>query len=199
MSEYVVHFVKGDAGDDGYGPMMGILASGIVQARSRFGAARNLDELADSQQSACFSEIPLDRLDRLVHRRGTQYGIGFRQDFVIERGGARVWYADQEGVAHLAVREMVRSAMQGGIDLDDPIWRITPFIDYPGEYGGTQYRFEWEREWRVPGGLAFTPEDVAFLLIPSRNHEAAREFFIRVRDENSGPGYFCPFVDPTYQ
>ena len=67
--------------------------------------------------------------------------------------------------------------MAGGIDPTDAVWAITPFVDYPGEYGGSQYRFEWEREWRVPGGLAFSPDDVAFLFIPEDLHAKARSFF----------------------
>lgn len=198
MSEYVVHFVSGDEKQDGYQAIMGILSSGEVQARNAFGAARNLEALAGSQRSACFSEIPLDRLDRLVERRGTRYGIGFRQDTITAAGGGRVWYTDRDSVPERAVRELIQAALQGGIDPADPLWQITPFIDAPGEYGGVPYRFEWEREWRVPGGLHFPPDVVSFLMIPSKLHAAAREFFTQVRDENLGPAYCCPFVDPTW-
>jgi hypothetical protein len=48
-------------------------------------------------------------------------------------------------------------------DLNDLTWKLTPFIDnvMPGRYA-----FEWEREWRVPGGLIFTLADIAFVITP---------------------------------
>ncbi|MGA1871713.1 MAG: hypothetical protein ACMUJM_24560 [bacterium] len=69
---------------------------------------------------------------------------------------------------------MMRSAA------DDPgahIWNLTPLIDAPGEYGRTEYRFDWEREWRHVGRLSFRPEEVEFLLIPEVLHSAAYAFF----------------------
>jgi hypothetical protein len=95
MSEYVVHFSKDDPPTtSAYSVMLSILASGTVKSINRFGSARNLDALGETQESACFSEIPLDRLDRLVARR-SHYGIGFRQDILTSAGGARVWYLDR--------------------------------------------------------------------------------------------------------
>ena len=70
MSEYVVHFAKDvPGGKSAYNSMISILYSGKLEARTRFGAIRWSDALGDSQGSVCFSEIPLDRLDRLVQRR----------------------------------------------------------------------------------------------------------------------------------
>jgi hypothetical protein len=197
MSEYAVHFTKASATTSAYDVMLKILGEGQIEPTGPLGAARNLTELGDSQKSACFSEIPLDLLARVIARRSL-YGIGFRQDFLINHGGARVWYLDKDGSASAAFQEAVRAAMTGGIDPADPVWRITPLIDYPGDYGGTQYRFEWEREWRVPGGLAFGPDDVAFLFIPEEWHGAARSFFEGHLAENTGPAHLCPYVDPRW-
>lgn len=38
----------------------------------------------------------------------------------------------------------------------EPVWRFTPLIDLPGDYPTGSYRFEWEREWRLPGSLHMT-------------------------------------------
>jgi hypothetical protein len=45
----------------------------------------------------------------------------------------------------------------------DELWNLTPFIDrvMPGTY-----EWDWEREWRVPGGFQFTFDDVAFVITP---------------------------------
>jgi hypothetical protein len=201
MSEYAVHFTRPAALTDAYWVMITILSEGRINAGGPIGAAKNLTALGDSQKSSCFSEIPLDLLARLIERRSL-YGIGFRQDFLVDHGGARVWYLDKDGPAAGSFQEVVRVAMVGGVEPEDPIWTITPFVDFPGDYlgahGPTQYRFEWEREWRVPGGLTFGPDDVAFLFIPETLHGAARSFFEDALEENSGPAYLCPYVDPTW-
>jgi hypothetical protein len=64
-----------------------------------------------------------------------------------------------------------------GVNQSDAIWKQTPFVDFPGTYGSAQYRFEWEREWRVPHGVTFQPDDVAFLFIPESLLGKARSFF----------------------
>jgi hypothetical protein len=197
MSEYAVHFTKTAQMTSAYDVMITILWQGRILSGGPFGAAKNLIALGNAQKSACFSEIPLDLLARLIARR-SQYGIAFRQDFLVDRGGARVWYLDKDGPVADSFKETVRAAMAGGIVPSDAIWKVTPFVDYPGDYGGTQYRFEWEREWRVPGGLAFGPDDVAFLFIPEAFHGTARTFFEGALRENTGPAYLCPYVDPTW-
>jgi hypothetical protein len=195
MSEYAVHFTKGDGTTSAYWVMMNILATGRLEASGPFGAARSLDALANTQMAVCFSEIPLDRLDRLVERR-SNYGIAFKQDFLVTKGGARVWYVDNEGQVARTLRGMVSSRAAPGMDLADEFWKLTPFVDYPSN--AYDYRFEWEREWRVPGGLSFDPDDVAFLFIPDELHAAARSFFQYAIDENTGPGYPCPYLDPQW-
>ncbi len=197
MSEYAVHFTKPAATSSPYDVMIKILWEGRINAVTPLGAARKLAHLGDSQKTACFSEIPLDLLGRLIERRSL-YGIGFRQDFLVAHGGARVWYLDKDGPAAASFNALLAPAITSGVDANDPVWRITPFVDFPGTYGATQYRFEWEREWRVPGGLAFSPDDVAFLFIPEELHVAARSFFEDAFRENTGPAYLCPYVDPRW-
>jgi hypothetical protein len=182
----------------GYPQIMSILYSGELRpGPAPLGAARKLADLGDSQRVVCFSEIPLDMLDRLVERR-SRYGIGFRKDVLVGKGGTPLWYVDDESPQAEAVREIVRTKIAEGIDPTDPFWKLTPFIDHPGVYNGRRYRFEWEREWRVAGGVRFTPEDVAFLFIPEENHEDARQFFADVEIEHSGPVYECAYIDPGW-
>jgi hypothetical protein len=198
MSEYAVHFAKAFEARDAYDVMMSILWDRHIMPSGPYGAARNLMELIDSQRSACLSEIPLDLLVRLIERRSL-YGIGFLQDFLVDRGGARVWYLDRDGAAATTFAELVRQEMIGGVDPADPLWRLTPLVDYPGDYGETAYRFEWEREWRVPGGLRFEPDDVSFLFLPEEHHAAARAFFEGHYRANTGPAYLCPYIDPRWE
>ncbi len=194
MSEYAVHFTK-EGDTTAYSTMLKILSSGTLVPGGPFGAARGLGALGETQRSVCFSEIPLDQLDRLVERR-SQYGIAFRQDFLIRSGGGRVWYVDEGGPLAQVVRGMVSARAVPGMQPEDPFWKLTPFIDFPGSSYG--YRFEWEREWRVPSALSFTPDDVAFLFIPEALHESARSFFMNALDEGLGPAYLCAYLDPLW-
>ena len=115
-----MHFTKPSGNTSAYDVMLTILSEGRINATGPLGAAKNLSALGDSQKSACFSEIPLDLLARLIDRRSL-YGIGFRQDFLVDNGGARVWYLDKDGPAAESFKEVVRVAMEGGIETDDTI------------------------------------------------------------------------------
>jgi hypothetical protein len=213
LSDYLVHFTR-DPGTPhrglletltgtvrkatAYDAMMGILSSGVLRpGKEPFGCARRIDEIKETQRSVCFSEIPLDLLGRLVERRSL-HGIGFAKDFVREQGATPVWYVEKGSPVQAAIESLIAKATSSSVRLDDPVWKLTPFIDHPGDYYGSPYRFEWEREWRHPGELSFAPEDVAFLFIPEDLHDAARRFFEDVAYDNRGPVYRCPFLDPRW-
>ena len=91
-----------------------------------------------------------------------------------------------------------RAYASAACSAESPLWKLAPFIDFPGSYGSFEYRFEWEREWRVPGGLSFSPDQVAFLFIPAELHPQARKFFDDAERMNTGPNYWCPFLDPLW-
>lgn len=86
----------------------------------------------------------------------------------------------------------------GKSDPKAPVWKMTPMIDVPGQYGLTRYEFIWEREWRHVGTFSFKPDDVAFLLIPEELHGNAIKFFKTAYQDHLGPAYFCPIVGPLW-
>ena len=196
MSEYAVHFTKDlKEGSDGYWPMMSILSQGRLNPSGPFGIAADLDLLGESQKSVCLSEIPLDMLARIVAER-SEFGIGFNQSFLVTNGGARVWYVNEPSSLAESWNAVV-SNHNAKQDPDAEIWRMTPFVDFASEFAPFSH-YEWEREWRVPGGLEFTPTDVAFLFVPEEHHRAARSFFEEVKRGRSGPSYACPLLDPAW-
>jgi hypothetical protein len=144
-----------------------------------------------------FSEIPLDQLGRLVNRR-SKYGIGFHQDVLVGVGGGRVWYLDSAGTLASNFRALISEKTVSPIDVSSPLWSLTPFVDFPGTYGTTEYRFEWEREWRVSGGLKFRADQVAFLFIPEDYHVDPTRFFSEAKEDNIGTSYGCPMLDPLW-
>jgi hypothetical protein len=199
MSEFVVHFTKAtarpaDSDNTPYWQHLGILWDGqLTPSEKRWGAARDDEQLGDSQRAVCFSEVPLPFTARIADRRGSSYGLGFTQEFVRRQGAARVWYLDEDEAAASAFAELMQ-IHRADFDAEDPLWKLTPLVVQPYE----RYRFEWEREWRLPGprGLHFTMEDIAFLFIPEELHESARQFFDGYAD--TGPIPRCPFIDPHW-
>lgn len=155
MSDYLIHFTQTEVA------FRSILRSGYIRAGGPFGWARRQAPVRDGQMSVCLSEVPLDRSDRIVARHGT-FGVAFSKDFIKARGGARVWYLDDGSAPSRALFERIGHVMRDGA-WDDELWKITPFIDrvMPG-----LYEWEWEREWRVTGGLQFNLGDIAFVLTP---------------------------------
>lgn len=191
MSPFVVHFTKKSGKSSEYDNSISILASRCLQAQNRFGMGKNY---AESPSCVCFSEVPLHQLKRLADKRGP-YGIVFRKEFIVARDGGPILYAYQDTPHATAMRALIDDAVGKP---DDPIWRIAPFVDQPGQYGSSSYFFEWEREWRHPGNLQFNEDDPAFLIIPEDLHEAARDFFDNAEREQLGPNYKCPFIDPYW-
>ncbi|MDW9414226.1 hypothetical protein GOB15_07095 [Sinorhizobium meliloti] len=191
MSPYVVHFTKAAKPRTAYDNSMSILSRRRIEARTRFGTGK---QHPIAPQSICFSEIPLQSLARLADKRGS-YGIRFRKEFVVSRNGGPIMYAYKDTPHAKALRGLVSQARHNE---DEPIWKIAPFVDQPGQYGPTKYFYEWEREWRHVGNLDFNKKDAAFLIIPEELHSQARFFFNEAERENLGPNYKCPFIDPYW-
>jgi len=197
LSDYAVHFTKGNA-ERGYEIVTSILWQQVLtRGPGPFGAARSYPTLTESQRAVCFSEVPLGFLGRLATRRGSPYGIGFKKGFLAKHGGGPLWYVDYGSPQHSAILQlMANAAARGGTD---PIWALTPFIDFPStDTAPYTYDFRWEREWRVCADLRFTETDVAFLVIPEHLHGQARAFFQAHIDGRTGPGYLCPYIDATW-
>ena len=182
----------------GYPPWIKILGFGRLRpGRKPLGLGRAIPDLFERHRVVCFSEIPLDMLDRLIWRRSLD-GIGFRKDFLLARGGAPLWYLDKDSEQGRLVYQLMLAKRRDGIDPDDPFWQLSPFIDNPGNYPTGEYRFEWEREWRVVGELEFEPEDVSFLFLPEADHARARQFFSDLKLAHTGPAYECACIDPRW-
>ena len=157
MSQYVVHFT------DDVATLGAILGTGCLKGSGPFGfgSYRKVPELVSGHRSVCFSEVPLDKLERLTRRHGP-YGIGLTKNFVRRQAGARVWYVDQRSAQAASLHSLLRPLVKAK-DFGHPIWDLTPFMDLliPGTY-----EWDWEREWRVRGDLSFTLRDVAFVVTP---------------------------------
>lgn len=131
MSDFLVHFTH--TKDE----LKQIFDDACVKASGPFGAAKGIGSPAlPSQKSVCLSEIPLDYLDRLVDRHGS-YGIGFRKAWAIEKNATRVWYLDKDSAVADKVVDWAQAGGPGAWE-DDPIYSLTPFIDYVGTFNGVR-------------------------------------------------------------
>lgn len=185
-----------DIDDTGYRASLSILWQGFVRPTDLPRCVgKDVAGLEDAHRSACFSESPLDDLARLIETRSL-YGIGFHQDFLRINRGQPVKYLQHGGAdAQRWAQEISRRCVVK-IDAKDSLWQITPFVDEldPDPAEDTS----WEKEWRVPGGLEFQPDDVAFVFLPEQLHENARAFFAEHRANNSGPAYLGRYLDPRW-
>jgi hypothetical protein len=94
----------------GYDPWIKILGGRTLKTGAKpLGAARRVPGIEDSQLVVCFSEIPLDMLDRLVERRSL-YGLGFSKATIVGKGGAPLWYLGKEGEQAPIVRRRSTNA-----------------------------------------------------------------------------------------
>ncbi len=185
QSDFLIHLV---GKNEPYNTFMSILSSGIIESKNSFGFKKAVHK----KKSICFSEIPPFYLQKLVSRR-YNHGIAFKKDWLLEKGAQRVWYVEKDSKVHSSLIHISDNS-HGAVK--EHFFNLAPFIDIPGEYENSTYRFEWEREWRIVGDLSFTPDDVEFLILPSDVHERARDFFADAESEQIGPNYDCPYYDP---
>ena len=177
MSDYLVHLT------DSTERLVSIVEHHWIEPAYLGAVAKHPSrEQLPEQRSCCLSEIPLDYLGRLADQHGW-YGVGFAKDFIRSRNGARVWYLDNQVEIAQWVFESRRTNWFMAPDPEDPIWRVTPFIDYVT----SNHHFEWEREWRTLGGLEFDPANISFIFGPEGEHA---ELLARLQLK-------VPVVDPS--
>ena len=194
MSEHVVHLTKNGT-QPARDAFFNILMSGIVEARSPMGIARHL-QVPRSQNAACFSEVPVPGMSRIAQRLSS-YGFGVHQDVLIRQEGARVWYVDLDKSISAYLNLVVEEHLQRA-DPADPFWTVTPFWEKPGMYGVTPYRFEWEREWRVPANMWFLAREVSFVVAPQIEHAVLAPWLASNPLGVDRQPVTAPLVDPRW-
>ena len=196
MSPFVVHFTRDAYPHSAYEVCKIILDQKVLKAKNAFGTGK---EYAPCPKSVCFSEAKLTELKRVCKKRsklGYGYGLGFHKEFIVAKGGGPILYAYKDTPHSKVFRELVEAAQS---NINDPIWKLAPFVDRPGWYQGIlrdrKYFFEWEREWRHVGDLTFLETDLSFVILPENEHANLRSYLSDVsRCENLPRYQSVPFV-----
>lgn len=151
--------------------------------------------MADTQQTVCFTETPLEHawmMCRPIAGRRFKfngYGLAFTKTFARGRGVNPVWYLDISQRGHEWLTEPVRrlvdaaeasatskdtGATDGSVLAFADILQLTPFIEQMGPTTDGRKEFWWEREWRHVGDLAFTPDHVVVAFAPEDQQSSLR-------------------------
>jgi hypothetical protein len=64
----------------------------------------------------------------------------------------------------------------------DPLWKLTPYVDRPGEYEGRGTGSNGSVSGGVAGDFRFDRKDVALLFMLQGLHAPARTFFAEVEE-----------------
>jgi hypothetical protein len=141
LSDWLWHFTRRD------GQPFKVLKE-IVQSNH----IRGSQDKYCTQTAVCLTEMPLTEayrqsglLDEYSYSRFSDYGIGFKKNWIAKRGGLPVIYQPNNMV-----------------DLLDPTirWRHCE-LDY-----SKGIDFTWQREWRVScDRLTFTPDDDVLIVV----------------------------------
>lgn len=77
-----------------------------------------------------------------------------------------MWYVETNSAVGQTIYDAIGELLRRQ-DFSSPLLRLSPFIDAMADGHPFNYRFDWEREWRVPGGLDFELDEVAFVMTPT--------------------------------
>lgn len=194
MSNYLLHLTHA-----GYEDLMSILSELKLQPGPQpFGCGKTARGVEERHKSVCFSEIPLGYLSQLVKRR-TLYGLGFLKTLATSKNVSPVWYLEPGSPAANSIKKSMKEAKyrSGRIlyaDESKEIWKLTPYVELQRPH----VNWQWEREWRVVGDFCFNKEHVAFLLIPEKEHKAARAFFEDFYANFMDNGFDCIYLDASW-
>jgi hypothetical protein len=170
LSTFLVHLTKDGGGQTAKQKLISMITSARIEARSPFGPAvprlTAAGQPTDSQRCVCFTETPLEHVhiltseiaDRAFHF--LPYGVAISKKQGRRAGVNPVWYMDiTPGHPWLTqpLEQMIDAAIAAGPFADNPLARLTPYIEQMGTgplaagAGGYKKEFWWEREWRHQG------------------------------------------------
>ncbi|KAE9635720.1 hypothetical protein [Aeromonas veronii] len=183
ISRFLVHLTRRTRNIDAEDNLINILKEKNIEARNHHclfsPKLKKMDltpRLKNSFKTVCFTETPLDQIDKLAvedfpRRIKLQpYGLVFWRDNMIEVGANPAIYLNAEGTA---LREYLLSEFDRqfeGIDTLNELRRTEEYYREIIHYYSLvnimreKHDFSWEREWRHPGDFNFNYSDVVAIV-----------------------------------
>ena len=218
LSTFLVHLTRDTDSGTARDNLLSILAARTIEARSPLGMAKTLqphlaNTIAD-QRVVCFTETPLEHVwmmvqqidDRQIHLR--PYGLATLKASARLHGANPVWYLDiTPGHNWLTVpaNALVDQAkaiatdasgqLDAGVLAEQPILRLTPFLEQMGPTNLGRKEFWWEREWRRIGDYALHPDSVVCVFAPENEHLDLRG---QINNMDRWAHRNVPILDPSW-
>jgi hypothetical protein len=180
LSPYLVHFTRDNTnhftktGKSAHSTFNDIWNQKVIRARRVLCMHRDLirqesPEIQAKFKVACFTESPLTQIKHFVgvYRRDYRfegYGFIFKKETLLMKGVSPAQYINQYGTYSLRawadrLYEMAKKTNFAGL-----LWQGIPFMN--SVHSGND--FDWEREWKVRGNVAFRYRELAGVILPER-------------------------------
>ncbi|MFA6980917.1 MAG: hypothetical protein WC209_16455 [Ignavibacteriaceae bacterium] len=202
-SRFIVHLTRNDTATFKNGAtarenFISILKSRkIIATRPQCLYNKKLQDMPDDIQKkfnvSCFTEVPLSQIHLLTRRiEGRKielesYGFVFSKEFITSKGGQPAIYINsygQNGLLRKTVDTLFEEAFDDG-NLEEPNWRILPFINAMYE----KCDFSWEREWRFLKTLKFNLDDLICVILPGNREPVLKDKFLKSGVAVISPGW----------
>lgn len=144
ISDYIIHFTKGENDDDAFNNLWSILKDGRITSHTNF--------IRGLFPCVCFTEAPLDAVkDGFMNLFGevrySPFGVKFHKNYIFAMGGRPVIYSpDHE---YEALGEEVK-------------WRHVRYELPPDR----TIDFTWEREWRLECESLPISSEICAVVVP---------------------------------
>jgi hypothetical protein len=198
LSTFVVHLTRDSEGRTARQALDSIISGRMLRARTPMGWAKEQDDPKDpkkqTQRVVCFSETPLEHIYSLVTDiegraiRLQPYGLAFTKLVARRMGINPIWYIDmtpgQDWILQRAIETLRDEAIKTGKFHEQPMARLTPFLEQMGTWPTRQKEFWWEREWRHVGDLLLAASGIIWLCPEN--------------ESDSLPAGIGPIIDPRW-
>lgn len=172
LSQYLVHWTKGDDYEEAFRSLLSICLDGAIKGGDRgvFGGGK----------CVCFTEAPASKFHGEVIGHFKPFGIQIQKRWAFECGARPVIYQPREDLAKLD--KSIR-------------WK---HVDFSYGNGLESRNYTWQREWRIKKDVLNLPPDPT-IIVPDEEWckrlitEFSSENIMRGCEENMDLGYYYTY------
>jgi hypothetical protein len=183
ISRFLVHLTRKTRGVEAEDNLLNILKTKTIEARNhhclfspKINKMKLTPKLKNSFKTVCFTETPLDQIDKLAAEdfprriRLQSYGLVFWRDKMVESGVNPAIYLNDVGTS---LRDYLLSEFDRQFKGVTALRRLEQKEEYYREIVHyyslvnvmrEEHDFSWEREWRHSGDFKFNYSDVVAIV-----------------------------------